>query len=98
MTSHPIVENCGHWWLCTGKWRVLHAIPGDLISREAMRESIDENEPLTARAACGIRRRWEMPGIGSRLGRRRCTTCCRTLGIKPGHGTPANGNDRPGWP
>ncbi|MFJ4624264.1 hypothetical protein [Streptomyces sp. NPDC088812] len=96
MTSHPIPENAEHWWLCCGKWRVLHAIPGRTITREAMRDSIDENAPIRARAACGLRRRWWMPGIFSRLDRSRCAACCATLGIPPGNGTPANENHRGG--
>lgn len=90
MTSHPIAENAGHWWLTCGKWRRLHAIPGDRIRPAAMRDAIDDNEPVPARAACRIRRRWWMPGLFSRLGRRRCTACCQALGIPPGYGTPAN--------
>ena len=94
MTAHPIPENAGHWWLCCGKWRRLHAIPGELVTPEHMRTSIDDGQPLHAQAACGLRRRWWMPGIFSRLGRRRCVPCCRALGIEPGYGTPANENHR----
>jgi hypothetical protein len=91
MTSHPIPENAGHWWLTCGKWRRLHAIAGQAITSEAMRISIDAARPLPARAACGLRRRWWwMPGLFSRLGRRRCTPCCHALGIPAGYGTPVN--------
>ena len=90
MTSHPIEENCFNWWLCCGKWRRLHAVPGDTVSPDGMREAIDSNEPVRARSACGLRRGWWMPGLFSRLGRRRCTPCCHALGIPTGHGTPAN--------
>lgn len=90
MTSHPIPENAGHWWLTCGKWRRLHAIPGPVITREQMRDAIDEGEPLDARAACRLRRRWWMPGLFSRLSRRRCTACCHALDIPTGCGTPAN--------
>jgi hypothetical protein len=93
VTAHPIEENSGHWWLCCGKWRrlhAIHAIHGVADSSEAMREAIDDNEPIRARAACGLRRGWWMPGLFSRLGCRRCTACCTVLGIPPGHGTPAN--------
>ncbi|MEU3683734.1 hypothetical protein AB0E99_22740 [Streptomyces sp. NPDC030592] len=93
MTAHPISENAGHWWLVSGKWRRLHAIPGQAITRQQIRDSIDENRPLLARAACGMRRRWWLPGLFSRLGRRRCTPCCTALGIPPGYGTPANEAD-----
>ncbi|MDX3634304.1 hypothetical protein PV728_29385 [Streptomyces europaeiscabiei] len=90
MTAHPIPGNAGHWWLACGKWRRLHAIPGQAITPEAMRTSIDTACPLPARAACGMRRRWWMPGMFSRLGRRRCTPCCHALGIPTGYGTPVN--------
>lgn len=90
MTSHPIPENAGHWWLTCGKWRRLHAIPQGAITPDRMREAIDTCELILARSACHIRRRWWMPGLFSRLGRRRCTACCHTLGIPPGYGTPAN--------
>jgi hypothetical protein len=90
VTSHPTEANCHSWWLCCGKWRVLHAIPGGAISDEQMRDSIDVNEAIPARAACGLRRGWRMPGIMSRLGRPRCAACCRALGNPQGCGTPAN--------
>jgi hypothetical protein len=93
VTSHPIAENAGHWWLCCGKWRRLHAIPGPDITPEQIRDAIDENRPLQRRATCGLRRGWWMPGIGSRLGLRRCSACCQTLGVPHGHGTPANEAD-----
>lgn len=90
MTSHPTEANHSQWWLCCGKWRVLHAVPAAAISVERMRDAIDVNEAITARAACGLRRGWRMPGIMSRLGRARCAGCCRALGIAQGDGTPAN--------
>jgi hypothetical protein len=93
VTAHPIPENAGHWWLCCGKWRLLHAIPGDAVSAKKIRDAIDENLPYPARSACGLRRGWWMPGLFSRLGRRRCTACCQAVGIPPGHGTPANEHD-----
>lgn len=92
MTSHPIRENAGHWWLVCGKWRRLHAVAGQAIAPEQMRDAIDDNQPIPGRAACGLRRRWEMPGLFSRLGRRRCVPCCRALGLEAGYGTPANEN------
>ncbi|MEV4227282.1 hypothetical protein AB0J81_09260 [Streptomyces bobili] len=94
MTSHPIAENARHWWLVTGRWQRLHAIPADKITPAQMRNAIDTNEPVGAPSACGWPRGWEMPGIASRLSLPRCTHCCRRLGIPPGHGTPANENDR----
>ncbi|MEU0659586.1 hypothetical protein [Streptomyces lavendulocolor] len=90
MTSHPTPENGSCWWLVSGKWRLLHAIPAALITGDQMRDAIDEGRRIPAHAACGLRRRWDMPGIFSRIARRRCTPCCRALGIPPGNGTPAN--------
>jgi hypothetical protein len=78
------------WWLVCGKERRLHAIRDHQVSPEQMRTAIDECGPIAARAVCGLRRRWWMPGLFSRLGRRRCVPCCRTLDIPPGYGTPAN--------
>lgn len=90
MTSHPTADNRGAWWLTCGKWRRLHAIPGTALTPEAMRAAIDHGEPAGRRAVCGLRRRWTMPGITSRLTRRRCSACCTVLAIAPGAGTPAN--------
>jgi hypothetical protein len=90
VTSHPTADNAGHWWLVTGKWRRLHAIPGSVIAAGEMRDAIDTAEPIRARAACQLNRRWDMPGMFSRLGASRCTACCTALGIPAGNGTPAN--------
>lgn len=94
MTSHPIPANGHCWWLVSGKWRRLHAVRGHDITPQQMRDATDDFRPIPARALCGLRRRWEMPGLFSRLGRRRCVPCCRALGIEPGYGTPVNENDR----
>lgn len=93
MTSHPTPDNRHHWWLTCGKTRRLHAVPSHAITPERMRDATDEARPVRARAACHLRRAWWMPGLFSRLGRRRCTPCCHTLGIPPGYGTPANQPD-----
>lgn len=96
MTAHPIPENAGHWWLVCGKWRRLHAIPAAAVdpTDEDARDRLCYPPGIPARAACQLRRGWQMPGLFSRLGRRRCTPCCRALGIPPGYGTPANENHR----
>ncbi|MEV4863241.1 hypothetical protein [Streptomyces ossamyceticus] len=90
MTAHPVTENAGHWWLACGKWRRLHAIAGHALTAEQVRAAIDECRLVRARAACGLRRGWQMPGLFSRLGRRRCTPCCYAVEIPTGYGTPAN--------
>lgn len=94
MTAHPIPENAGHWWLVCGKERRLHAIPSAQATAQQIRDAIDTNQPHRARATCGLRRGWWMPGLFSRLGRRRCTPCCHALTIPTGYGTPANQADR----
>lgn len=94
MTAYPVDDNAGHWWLCCGKWRRLHAIRAASITPDAMDTAMDDNTPVPARSACGLRRGWSMPGLFSRLGLRRCTPCCTALGIPPGPGTPANQNYR----
>jgi hypothetical protein len=93
MTAHPIAENGHCWWLVAGKERRLHAIRGHDLPAETMRAAIDDVRPVPARAVCGLRRRWWMPGLYSRLGRRRCMPCCRALVFPPGYGTPVNEND-----
>lgn len=93
MTAHPIPENGHCWWLVSGKERRLHAIRGHELTAERVRAAIDDCRPIGIRAVCGLRRRWWMPGLFSRLGRRRCTPCCRALDIPPGYGTPTNEND-----
>jgi hypothetical protein len=93
VTAHPIPENGHSWWLVSGKERRLHAIRGHELTAEQMRTAIDECRPIPARAVCGLRRRWRMPGLFSRLGRRRCVACCRALVFPPGCGTPANEQD-----
>lgn len=94
MTSHPVPENAGHWWLVCGRWHRLHAIPGTVLTADEMRNAVDDCRLIPARAACRLPRRWQMPGIFSRLGLRRCTACCRALGIPAGYGTPANDQSR----
>jgi hypothetical protein len=39
---------------------------------------------------CGLKKRWGMPGLFSRLGAQRCKRCCRLLGLPEGYGCPAN--------
>lgn len=39
---------------------------------------------------CGLMGTWEMPGLFSRLGAKRCWLCCKVLGIPGGKGNPYN--------
>jgi hypothetical protein len=98
MTAHPVPENRDCWWLVAGKERRLHAVPGYAITPLQMRAAIEAGQPTIARAACGLRRRWWLPGLYSRLGRRRCVPCCHALGIPTGDGTPANETARKDQP
>lgn len=90
MSAYPIPSNAGAWWLVSGKVRCLHAVAGAAATIPQMHRAINDNRPIPARAACGLRRRWWYPGVASRLMRRRCTACCLALGIDPGCGTPVN--------
>ena len=42
------------------------------------------------RTVCGLRGRLSMPGIFSRMARRRCVVCCKALGLPLGYGAPFN--------
>jgi hypothetical protein len=75
-----------HWrsrWLVTGRWTVLHRIASiawdddDLIGGDG-------------EAVCGVRGRFRMPGIFSRMGLPRCARCCKRLGVPVGGGAPFN--------
>ncbi|MGW3492089.1 hypothetical protein [Streptomyces sp. NPDC001054] len=56
-----------------------------------LRAAIDDNRPVSARrAACGLRRPWDVPGIFTRFCQRRCVPCCHALGIPTGEGVPDN--------
>lgn len=44
--------------------------------------------------ACGMRGVFEMPGILSRMGARRCPRCCDVVGVPHGRGAPFNGDIR----
>lgn len=43
-----------------------------------------------AYAVCGARGSFQMPGLFSRMGAKRCKDCCRKLGIDQGRGAPFN--------
>lgn len=92
MSSFPIEENAFHWWLCTGHWDRLHAIPKaafDPNDEDAVDALTDYPGP-EARAVCGHEGGWQMPGVFTRIGAPRCAHCCDQLGIPRGEGTPNN--------
>lgn len=95
MTAYPIEENAHCWWLTTRKkYNRLHAVPGDAITGENLRDAIDWIEPLIRKAACGQTLDLTYAGMFSRFNLPRCAHCCRALGIPAGPGTPCNENDR----
>lgn len=71
-------------WLVTGEWRRLHRVGWSCIDWDdwATGEGV---------AACGLAARWTYPGVFSRLGLKRCETCCRKVGVPRGIGNPYNG-------
>lgn len=75
-------------WLVTGRWYALHRI-AEIEWRTA--------ERLGGRgtAICGRKGNWQMPGIFSRMGLKRCPNCCKLLAIPPGDGAPFN--ELAGW-
>lgn len=97
VTSMPVPQNLGCWWLTCRTWDRLHAVPGRDTDEDALAEL-----PVL-RAVCGITTVMIWPGFVSRLGMPRCVHCCRRLHIPAGKGTPANtpwrqqlGLDQPG--
>jgi len=92
VTSYPIEDNLGHWWLTTSKgWNRLHAIPAEVIPMDD-EDAVEDlrSGGVTTTARCGVTTRYSWPGVFTRLGCDRCAHCCRVLGIPAGHGTPGN--------
>jgi hypothetical protein len=86
MTLPPLPIPQDDWpsrWLVLPSWRVLHRVAeiewedGEMIVGEGV-------------TVCGRRGRLRMPGVFSRIGLKRCTKCCRALGIPQGEGHPYN--------
>lgn len=85
-------ENCG----LDGKLHRIYYVDavadggyGDMGDYELMEDASDF---VGARgtAACGLRAKFHMPGIMSRMGRPRCKKCCRRVQVPPGDGAPYN--------
>lgn len=89
-------------WLVPPSWGRLHYIPeiddtDDATSGSSYWETYwddwdryDPDRPRELHAVCGLRARFQLPGILSRMGLDRCAHCCDTLGIERGHGAPMN--------
>ena len=74
------------WVIIATSWRVLHAV------REIhdVPEGYDDETDADATLGCGRRAHVCIPGMFSRLGKRRCAHCCRATGCPPGDGSPKN--------
>lgn len=70
-------------WLVDGRWNALHRVA---------EIEWEDGEKISGRgiSVCGRERRWQMPGILSRLDLKRCPECCAALGIPRGDGAPFN--------
>ncbi|WP_435113349.1 hypothetical protein [Nocardiopsis synnemataformans] len=92
MSSFPVPTNHDHWWLATGAWRRLHAVPRQVFNPddEDVVDALTEWPGPPGRSVCGQDRGWQLPGVFSRLGCPRCAHCCDRLGIARGNGTPMN--------
>ena len=81
----PLVQD--DWrkrWLVLPSWNVLH--------RVSEIEWDDEEDRVAGDGVtlCGRRGWLQVPGISSRMGRKRCGHCCDLLGIPRGDGAPYN--------
>lgn len=85
-------------WLTTPDGRLLHYAEG-------FDEEVWEREGVwIGQAACGVRGRFIIPGIFTRMGEKRCDRCCDRLGYPRGKGSPKNDaacharlTERTGW-
>lgn len=81
-------------WLILEQGEVLHRIERIDVARAEWREEVTNAQGL---ATCGLEGDFGIPGIFSRMGCKRCASCCRELGIPQGDGVPGNCNfDEPG--
>lgn len=69
----------GAWVTTAARWSTLHHVP-----------AWDFGEDTVAVAACGLSTTFAYPGVISRLGMKRCSRCCKSVGIASGFGTPEN--------
>jgi hypothetical protein len=82
----PLAFSDDDWrcrWLVTPRWRRLHRISNIAYQN-------DERISGDGVSCCGIRGRFTMPGIFSRMDLPRCDRCCRAAGIPAGEGAPFN--------
>lgn len=77
-------------WLILEQGEVLHRVARLDVDPTEWREEITDGPGL---AVCGQEGAFGIPGIFSRMGTKRCTRCCRALGIPNGDGAPGNAKD-----
>lgn len=53
-------------------------------------ETVDADWQADGVSTCGLRNRWVIPGVISRMGMPRCANCCARLGWPKGVGSPKN--------
>jgi hypothetical protein len=73
-------------WCVTrgGNWNRLHrVVSGVTVNKNYVGVK-------KAKTLCGLTGEFQMPGIFSRMGLRRCANCCRIAGLPTGKGAPAN--------
>lgn len=70
-------------WLVTPSWGALHRIA-------AIEWHDGERLGGPGVAVCGLRAVFQMPGVLSRMGLKRCQRCCARLGLPAGNGAPFN--------
>jgi hypothetical protein len=88
VTRRALALDCKHWhqrWLVTGTGRgtVLHRVHRIKWDTEA--EIAGQGQ-----AVCGVRSRLVVPGVLDRMELKRCSRCCRLMGIPQGKGAPYN--------
>lgn len=69
--------------LSRGAARLHHLTEGDL-------DALENQGSTAGRASCALTTRFAIPGIFSRMGRKRCSRCCTRLGYPQGTGSPKN--------
>jgi len=83
MNKSPLVEWSWVYTVGRGGYRLHPLIEYDSKAFEEM----CEGEGVTS---CGIRGRFAIPGLFSRMGMPRCSRCCDALGWPRGNGSPKN--------
>jgi hypothetical protein len=88
MTLRTVADVSGDW---RSRWLVCGAT-GKALHRIATIRWEDPYDAIAGRGVtvCGLRGRFRVPGLFSRLGLRRCVRCCVRLGIPAGPGAPFN--------